>query len=157
MILKIQFTTQNNIQIIKKRIMEYLIKELFKLKHDNVKTLIFEKGSVFMNHFTFNPRKWKSKVKVNISRIDDKSLVWAKFDIDTIGQSVTEKEIQFWNNCVNRLEDAANGAFEMNQLNSSDGKSAFWYGWKVIGMMVLIIVSLIIIVFVTLKLFSFIF
>ena len=69
------------------------------------------------NHFTFNPRKWKSKVK--ISRIDCQIAIWAEFDIDIIGQIVTLKEEQFWSNCVNIIENAANGAFETNQLNSS--------------------------------------
>ena len=114
-----QFTTKGNLEIVKRRITEYLRKELFKLKSDNGETFIFEKGSIVENHSTFNPRKWKSKVKVRISRIDCQIAIWAEFDIDTIGQIVTLKEEQFWSNCVNRIENAANGAFETNQLNSS--------------------------------------
>jgi hypothetical protein len=157
MILKIQFTTKIGLETIKKRVIQYLLGESFKLKSDNKEFIIFEKGSVFENHFTFNPRKWKSKVKVTFSRINDKTVVWAEFDIDTIGQKVTLKEEQFWINCVNRLENAANGAFETNQLNSSEGKSTIVNGWKIIGLEILTILFLFFVVFLIFKVVTFIF
>ena len=139
------------VDTVKKRIIQYLLEESFKLKTDNGKSIIFEKGSIFENHFIFNPRKWKSKVRVTFSKIDDKTVVWAEFDIDTIGQKVTLKEEQFWSNCVNRLEYAAKGNFDTNQLNSSEGKSTIVNGWKIIGIEILIILFLIFVVFLILK------
>jgi hypothetical protein len=152
-----QFITKVNPEIAKKRITEYLIKELFKLKSDNGEIFIFEKGSIVENHFTFNPRKWKSKVKLRISRIDNQTTISAEFDIDTIGQIVTLKEEQFWSNCVNRIENAANGAFETNQLNSSEGKLAILNGWKMIGLEMLIVLFSIFVGFIIVKIISSIF
>jgi hypothetical protein len=151
MIRKNQFTTKIELEIIKKRVIQYLLEESFKLKSDNGESIIFEKGSVFENHFTFNPRKWKSKVQVTFSRINDKTVVWAKFDIDTIGQKVTLKEEQFWINCVNRLEYAAKGDFKTTQLNSSEGKSTIVNGWKIIGIEIFIILFLIFVAFLIVK------
>ncbi len=146
-----QFRTKSNPEIVKKRITEYLKKELFQMKSDNGEIFIFEKGSIVENHFIFNPRKWKSKVKVKISRIDDQTSIWAEFDIDTIGQIVTLKEEKFWSNCVNRIENAANGAFETNQLNSSEGKSTILNGWKMVGLEMLIVLFSIIVGFIIVK------
>lgn len=146
-----QFITKDSLEIVKKRITEYLRKELFKLKSDNGETFIFEKGSIVENHFTFNPRKWKSKVKLKISRIDDQTSIWAEFDIDTIGQIVTLKEEQFWSNCINRIENAANGAVAANELNSSEGKLAILNGWKMVGLEMLIVLFSIIVGFIIVK------
>jgi uncharacterized protein YxjI len=130
--LRKEITVKVSTETVKKRVVEYLVNESFKIKSDDGKIIIFEKGSIFRNHYTFNPRNWKSKVEVVLSRKENITTIWAKFEIDTIGQTVTNKEEFFWENCADRLEDAINGDIAANQLNVSEGKLTIKNNWSLI-------------------------
>ena len=130
--LRKELTVRVSLETVKKRVIDYLSNESFKIKSDDGKIIIFEKGSILKNHYTFNPRNWKSKVEVILSKNENNTIVWAEFEIDTTGQTVTNKEELFWENCVDRLGNAINGSIEINQLNETEGKSTIKNNWGLI-------------------------
>lgn len=73
--LRKELAVKVSLETVKKRVIEYLTNESFKTKSDDGKIIIFEKGSLLKNHYTFNPRNWKSKVEVIFSRNENETLV----------------------------------------------------------------------------------
>jgi hypothetical protein len=117
------FETQENIEIVKTRLKSYLISENFTIISDDGENIVLKKGSRFSNFFAFNPRNWKTIVELNINEKENGTEIKSTFDINTIGQVVTEKERCFWENCVKRLENIVNSSDNVNKINSSEGKS----------------------------------
>ena len=75
---------------------EYFVKQGFKLVNDNPKNLEFKRGSILLNHFTFNPLKWKSQIDVKINN----NIVKATFKIDTTGQTAIKSELKAWEHFI---------------------------------------------------------
>jgi hypothetical protein len=122
---------------LEKMTMEYFTKSGFKHKENSStdKKIIFNRGSIASNMWTFNPMNWKSEIDVEINGQDVK----ANFNIDTTGQIPTNKDEVLWitfiENYKRYLLDSTFDFLTENtrNLKNTKGKNLKYLGWAVLG------------------------
>jgi hypothetical protein len=84
-------------------------------------SITFCRGSAFGSRTSFSPRGWQVQTTVRILPSDQTHNVSIKFDINSTGQLVTEKERSFWESELNELETSIRGGYI--DLAGSTGQS----------------------------------
>lgn len=84
-------------EILLKRIKNYFLFNGFKVNKSDDTSIEFKRGSLMLNKITFNPLKWKSQIKIILSK---ENIVTSIFEIDTKDQLVTNKEIALWESFI---------------------------------------------------------
>lgn len=84
-------------EILLKRIKNYFLFNGFKVNKSDDTSIEFKRGSLMLNKITFNPLKWKSQIKIILSK---ENIVTSIFEIDTTDQLVTNKEIALWESFI---------------------------------------------------------
>jgi hypothetical protein len=97
--------------------------------------LRFIRGSIFLNMFTFNPLKWKSKIDIELH----KGNIKAKFEIVTVGQYPTAKDEELWDVFIENYKRYLNDtSFDFLNENSKairmiKNKNLNYIGWGILG------------------------
>ncbi|WP_280645252.1 MULTISPECIES: hypothetical protein [unclassified Dysgonomonas] len=92
---------------------EYFINSGFKLVANEKNRLIFTCGSLFRNRWTFNPLKWKSKIKIRVSG----DSINADFIIDATGQIISIEENNTWDIFVENYRNFLFDNIDYNSIN----------------------------------------
>lgn len=121
---------------IKEKTTEYFKRSGFKpTKNKKEHTLTFERGSITLNMWTFNPLKWKSETVIEISGQE----ISARIAVNTTGQIPTQKEEALWDLFLeNYKKFLCEEKFDFESDNGkklhSTKKDSFGYiGWAIIG------------------------
>ncbi|MCV9386986.1 hypothetical protein [Reichenbachiella ulvae] len=88
----------------------------FDLKDQTASSINFKRGSTLLNFFTMNPLAWKSTIDISIND----NFVTAKFNISTIGQTVTDRENQFWVELIENYHQGIQEGKELSNQTQSD-------------------------------------
>ncbi len=64
------------------------------------KKMVFRRGSLLSNMFTFNPLKWKSVIEIEIQGQE----VQLQLNVNTFGQAPTHKELALWDDFLTNIE-----------------------------------------------------
>lgn len=135
---QIKFTASADIKLLEKTI-EYFIEYGFKhVESYKDKYIKFQRGSLFLNLWTFNPLKWKSEIIIYI----EGSEITADFNINTFGQMLTFKEEKMWaifiENYQRFLSDKSFDFRTENKNNLKDTKrsSLKYVGWFFLGSLI---------------------
>ncbi|CAM3051733.1 hypothetical protein [Flavobacterium succinicans] len=122
---------------LKKMTIEYFKKSGFKHVDNNTtdRKIIFERGSIASNMWTFNPLNWKSTIDIEISG----QHVKANFNINATGQIPTNKDELLWETFIgNYKKYLLDSKFDFLAENSKNLKTTkrknFEYiGWAALG------------------------
>ncbi|MCU0392809.1 MAG: DUF4133 domain-containing protein [Thermoflexibacter sp.] len=122
---------------LRKMTIEYFQKSGF--KHIDNKTtdniIIFERGSITSNMWTFNPLNWKSTIDIEISGQDVK----ANFNINATGQIPTNKDELLWETFIGNYQKyLLDSKFDFlaensKALNTNKRKNLKYSGWAALG------------------------
>lgn len=116
---KVEVELLDNINVVETRTKSLLSSESFEFKGSDQNKMVFVRGNIIRNYFTFNPSKWKTIITIQLSRISDqKTNLVADVEVTTKGQMVTAKEEEYWNNYVGSLKKS----FEDNKDYLKDTK-----------------------------------
>ena len=69
-------------------------------------SIIYRRGSIFGTWLSFSPKSWQVQATTQIVSSEKTSDVSIKFDVNSTGQLITEKERNFWNTELDGLEVA---------------------------------------------------
>ncbi len=93
----INFSTNKSLGNIQEFTKDFFIKHGYHLVKSIDEYQEFSKGSELKNFISFNPLNWKSIVKVYYNRDGELNIdIKCVYEIDTSGQTVTEKEEEIW-------------------------------------------------------------
>lgn len=143
-----QIEINENKDILFKRIKNYFISNGFRINKYDDNYIEFVRGSLIFNKVTFNPLKWKSKIKVNLSK---QNVVTTIFNINTSNQLVTNKELQLWESFIENYKKSivSNEAFiNENRIKTLETiKNSWLILFKIIIVLILLIILIVIVVF----------
>ncbi len=131
---KIKITVSDEARPTEKTI-QYFKKSGFKQSYTSEMNLLFKRGTVFSNMWTFNPLKWKSEIRVKINGEE----IEASFTIDASGQIPTLKEEKLWEDFIeNYKRYLTEKEFDFKSENKIRLKaikkdSLKYVGWALIG------------------------
>ena len=93
--------------------------------------LRFKRGSALGSFTSFSPRKWKAVATVSVLPIENNaSRVSLALDVNTTGQQVTQREIEYWNSEAESFQRAVQtGDLDIRELNQGH-KRLTTSGWK---------------------------
>ncbi|MBK9271634.1 MAG: hypothetical protein IPM48_08540 [Saprospiraceae bacterium] len=122
---------------LRKMTIDYFKKSGFKHLDNNTsdKTIIFERGSIATNMWTFNPLKWKSTIDIEISGQDIK----ANFNINAAGQTPTGNDELLWETFIDNYQKyLLDSNFDFltensKTLRATKSKNLKYLGWAVLG------------------------
>ncbi len=131
---QIEFRLNKDAGSMSELVKKYFLKFGFKILTESSDEIVFEQGNAFQNMVTFNPLKWRSKIKVKFSIQD----VLADFDINTSGQMASPREEQLWDSFINNFKRSISENIDLTNENMnliSSVKRDSWnkIGWFVIG------------------------
>lgn len=117
-------TIYENEDTIRSRMDAYLTSVGYK-QANNQPNLVYERGSALGSLMSFTPKGWQVKVMIQINATADQATdVVVIADINTTGQLVTEKELSFWNNEIDGLENAVHtGTMDVRTVAESERTS----------------------------------
>jgi len=103
------FTTHESEQTVREQISQYLTGIGYQLVASQP-YLMFTRGSAFGSRTAFSPKKWKAVVSVQTQPANEGVTTGrVLFEIDTTGQWVVKREIEFWNKELAGVITAASG------------------------------------------------
>ncbi len=103
---------------------------------DNDKSL-FTRGSFLRSMVSFTPKSWKTKVTIAIIPVDAySSKAKVDCDINTTGQTILPKELEFWQVEHDDLRATATNG-EINLASEQASKATVKHIWKLVGIMAL--------------------
>lgn len=122
---------------LRKMIIEYFQNSGFKLIDNKAidNRIVFERGSIASNMWTFNPLNWKSIIDIQISGQDVK----ANFNINATGQIPTNKDEVLWEKFIGNYQKyLLDPNFDFltensKTLNTTKGKNLKYIGWAILG------------------------
>lgn len=122
---------------LKKMTIEYFTKSGFKhLDTDSTdQKIIFQRGSIASNMWTFNPLNWKSEIDIEFNGQEVK----ANFNINAAGQIPTNKDELLWQTFINNyqkylLESNFDYLTEnAKNLKTTKSKNFKYLGWAILG------------------------
>jgi len=132
----IEFKASESTELREKTI-EYFQKSGFKYVDNktNDNRIVFERGSIASNMWTFNPLNWKSTIDIEIIGQDVK----ANFNINATGQITTNKEELLWETFIGNYQKYLLGSkFDFltensKTLKTTKGKNLKYIGWAALG------------------------
>ncbi len=92
----LHFTTTHSLEEVSIKTKTYFQKQGFKLTGESNDQLEFKRGSLMLNFVTMNPLKWKSRTTVALNTLGGQTTIDCNFQLNTMGQIVTEKENEVW-------------------------------------------------------------
>ncbi len=107
----------------------------FVKNYTNERKIIFERGAIVSNMWTFNPLKWKSTIYIEI----DGQNVKANFNINTAGQIPTNKDELLWETFIDNYKKYLHDptfdflAENTQNLKKTKSKNLKYLGWAVLG------------------------
>lgn len=122
---------------LRKMTIEYFQKSGFKLI-DNKATdnrIVFERGSIASNMWTFNPLNWKSIIDIQINGQDIK----VNFNINATGQIPTNKDELLWETFIGNYQKyLLDPKFDFltensKTINTTKRKNLKYIGWAALG------------------------
>ena len=136
-----QIEVNESKEILFKRITNYFVSNGFRINQSDDNSIEFGRGSLMLNKVTFNPLKWKSKIKVNLSK---ENILTSVFEINTSDQLVTIKEIELWESFIENYKRSIifNNVFiNENQIKTSETiKNSWVILFKIIIVLILLII-----------------
>lgn len=125
---------------LRKKTVEYFQKSGFKHvdNKDTDNIIVFERGSINSNMWTFNPLNWKSIIAIQISGQDVK----ANFDIDATGQIPTNRDELLWETFIGNYQKyLLDSKFDFLSENSKNlkttkRKNLKYTGWALLGALI---------------------
>lgn len=136
-----QIEVNESKEILFKRITNYFVLNGFRINQFDDNCIEFGRGSLMLNKVTFNPLKWKSKIKVNLSK---ENILTSVFDINTSNQLVTNKEIELWENFIENYKRSiiSNNVFinEIQLKTSETIKNSWIILFKITLVLILLII-----------------
>lgn len=132
----IEFIASESTEL-RKMTIDYFQKSGFR-QRDNKKTdnrIIFERGSIASNMWTFNPLNWKSTIEIEISGLTVK----ANFNINPTGQIPTNKDELLWESFIRNYQKyLLDSKFDFlaensKNLKTTKRKNLEYIGWATIG------------------------
>jgi hypothetical protein len=122
---------------LKKMTIEYFTKSGFKhiVNGSTDKKIIFQRGSIASNMWTFNPLNWKSEIDIEINGQEVK----ANFNISAAGQIPTNKDELLWQTFIDNyqkyLSDSNFDYLTENSKNlkTTKSKNFKYLGWAALG------------------------
>lgn len=122
---------------LKKMTIEYFKKSGFKHEDSNTtgRKIIFARGSIASNMWTFNPLNWKSKIDIEINGQDVK----ANFNVNTAGQIPTNKDELLWETFIDNYKKyLLDSKFDFltdnsKTLKKTKSKNLKYIGWAALG------------------------
>lgn len=122
-----EYTTTHTEQDVKAQIESYY-RALGYQKIETASQLVFERGSRWRQYIAFSPRTWFSRVRVDVQPISEMALrVTIRLWISTKGQTVLQKETDFWKAELTGLYNAIHRGIIDTQTSDFAAERAKWF------------------------------
>lgn len=113
---ELKFDSHKNNDLLILETKNYFVNHGFKLINFDNDFVEFDRGSIYMNKFIFNPLKWKSNTKISFR---ENGSVIAHFTIDLTNQVITIKEHMHWVNFIQNFKEKLTSETSDNYENQN--------------------------------------
>lgn len=132
-----------SLEVINRRIHKYMSKLGYQPLSEQSGQYMFRRGTSLGTWTSFNPRKWKTDVTVDVRPMQDQCEVKVTYDVDATGQIVLEHEEIYLHQEVEMfLFFLTEGKYKSTDLESS-AKHALFTNYKIVAFGMLFIIGIV--------------